>query len=90
LEQRSTDDVRTGRKAVPPEQPVIRKPFRVVLRRGLATNLHRLGVDGKTIQTLLRHSSVHTTREIYIKGVEGDAVARMKQLEAAIQPVRPN
>lgn len=59
-------------------------------RRGLATNLHRLGVDDKTIQTLLRHSSVHTTREIYIKGVEGDAVAAMKQLEAAIQPMRPN
>jgi integrase len=60
------------------------------LRRGLATNLHRLGVDDKTIQALLRHSSVHTTREIYVKGVEGDAAAAMKQLEAAIQPVRPN
>jgi integrase len=59
-------------------------------RRGLATNLHRLGVDDKTIQTLLRHSSVNTTREIYIKGVEGDAIAAMKQLEAAIRPVRPN
>jgi integrase len=59
-------------------------------RRGLATNLHRLGVDDKTIQTVLRHSSVQTTREIYIKGVDGDAIAAMKRLEAAIQPGRPN
>jgi integrase len=59
-------------------------------RRGLATNLHRLGVDDRSIQTLLRHSSVNTTREIYIKGVDGDAVAAMDRLEAAIQPVRPN
>jgi integrase len=59
-------------------------------RRGLATNLHRLGVDDKTIQTILRHSSVQTTREIYIKGVDGDSIAAMKRLEAAIQPTRPN
>jgi len=59
-------------------------------RRGLATNLHRLGVDDKTIQTILRHSSVQTTREIYIKGVDGDSIAAMKRLEAAIQPSRPN
>ena len=59
-------------------------------RRGLATNLHRLGVGDKTIQAILRHSSVQTTREIYIKSVEGDAVAAMKRLEAAIQPGRVN
>jgi integrase len=58
-------------------------------RRGLATNLHRLGVDDKAIQSLLRHSSVQTTREIYIKGFDGDAVAAMKRLETAIQ-FRPN
>ena len=44
----------------------------------------------KTIQTILRHSSVQTTREIYIKGFDGDAVAAMKQLEVAIQSRRPN
>jgi len=60
------------------------------LRRGLATNLHRLGVDDGTIQTILRHSSVQTTREIDIKGVEGDAAAGMKRLEAAIQLRRAN
>jgi integrase len=59
------------------------------LRRGLATNLHRLGVDDKTIQSILRHSSVHTTREIYIKGFDGDAAAAMARLETAIQS-RPN
>jgi integrase len=48
------------------------------LRRGLATNLQRLGVDDKTIQTILRHSNVQTTREIYIKGVDGDSIAAMK------------
>jgi integrase len=58
-------------------------------RRGLATNLHRIGVDDKTIQSILRHSSVQTTREIYIKGFDGDAVAAMKRLETAIQS-RPN
>jgi integrase len=58
-------------------------------RRGLATNLHRLGVDDKTIQSLLRHSSVQTTREIYIKGFDGDAVAATKRLETAIQS-QPN
>jgi integrase len=59
-------------------------------RRGLATNLHRLGVDDRTIQTILRHSSINTTREIYIKGVDGDTVAAMKRLEVAMQPVRLN
>jgi integrase len=58
-------------------------------RRGLATNLHGLGVDDKIIQTIPRHSSVQTTREIYIKGFEGDAVAAMKRLASAIQS-RPN
>jgi hypothetical protein len=61
-------------------------------RRGLATNLHRLGVDDKTIQTILRHSSVQTTREIYIKGVSSDATAAMGRLEVAIQnqSAKPN
>jgi len=61
-------------------------------RRGLATNLHRLGVDDKTIQTILRHSSVQTTREIYIKGVSSDATAAMERLEVAIQnqSAKPN
>jgi len=61
-------------------------------RRGLASNLHRLGVDDKTIQTIFRHSSVQTTREIYIKGVSSDATAAMGRLEVALQnqPTKPN
>ena len=63
-----------------------------IITYGLATNLHRLGVDDKTIQTILRHSSVHTTREIYIKGVSSGATAAMERLEVAIQnqSAKPN
>jgi len=31
-------------------------------RRGLATNLHALGVDDKTIQAILRHSNIGNTQ----------------------------
>jgi integrase len=54
-------------------------------RRGLATNLHRLGVDDKTIQGILRHSSLATTQEIYIKTVGLDATTAMEKLEAALE-----
>src|SRR5215467_9519172 len=53
-------------------------------RRGLATNLHRLGVDDKTIQAILRHSNVAVTHACYIKTVSADAVKAMQQLESAI------
>jgi integrase len=53
-------------------------------RRGLATNLHRLGVDDKTIQAILRHSNVAVTQACYIKTVSADAVTAMQQLESAI------
>ena len=36
-------------------------------RRGLATNLHRLGVSDKVIQQILRHANVTTTINIYVK-----------------------
>jgi integrase len=35
----------------------------------LATNLHALGVDDKTIQAILRHSNIGITHNIYIKSV---------------------
>lgn len=38
-------------------------------RRGLATTLHQLGVDDKTIQAILRHSNVGITMNIYVKSV---------------------
>lgn len=54
-------------------------------RRGLATNLHQLGVNDKTIQEILRHSSLATTQEIYIKTVSAESAAAMKKLEAALE-----
>ncbi len=35
-------------------------------RRGLATNLHTLGIDGKTIQSILRHSTLALTMNIFV------------------------
>jgi integrase len=52
-------------------------------RRGLATNLHSLGIPDKTIQAILRHSSVAITQSAYIKTVDGAAAFAMKVLEAA-------
>ena len=49
-------------------------------RRGLATNLHRLGVPVRVIQQILRHGNVSSTG-IYIKAIEEDAVAAMRLFE---------
>jgi hypothetical protein len=38
-------------------------------RRGLARELHRLGVSDKVIQQILRHANVPTTINIYVKMV---------------------
>jgi hypothetical protein len=46
-------------------------------RRGLATNLHRLGVSDKVIQQILRHANVTTTINIYLKMVTEDAEEAM-------------
>ena len=53
-------------------------------RRGLATNLYRLGVPDKTIQAILRHSNLATTQNIYIQNVSADARTGMLRLEAAV------
>jgi integrase len=50
-------------------------------RRGLATNLYRLGVKDKDIQAILRHANVSTTLNIYVKSVSSDATAAMNALE---------
>jgi integrase len=52
-------------------------------RRGLATNLHRLGVQDEIIQRILRHSNVGVTQNCYIKTVDADVVAAMRSLENA-------
>ena len=53
-------------------------------RRGLATNLHRLGVPDKLIQAILRHEDVRTTQRSYIKTMPEDVTNAMKQLEEKI------
>jgi integrase len=53
-------------------------------RRGLATNLNRIGVDVRTIQAILRHSNVTTTLGFYIKTSSGDSVAALRRLEKAM------
>ena len=50
-------------------------------RRGLATNLYRLGVPDKTIQAILRHANLSTTMNAYVKSVPADAAAAMKAFE---------
>jgi integrase len=53
-------------------------------RRGLATNLKKLGIPDTIIQAILRHTSVSTTQKFYIKTVREDAVGAMRQWEARI------
>lgn len=55
------------------------------LRRGLGTNLHDLGIQDKTIQTILRHSNVSVTQGYYIKPRQNAGVDAMKKLSAAFQ-----
>lgn len=57
-------------------------------RRGLATNLHRLGVPDKTIQAILRHSNLSTSMNSYVKSVPADASAAMRKLEAICTSIR--
>ncbi len=49
-------------------------------RRGLATNLHAIGIDDKTIQTILRHSNINLTMNIYVKTVSESQVNAMDAL----------
>ena len=53
-------------------------------RRGLATNLHDLGVDDITIQRVLRHSSVEVTRKSYIRTLPEQSVDAMSRLEGKL------
>jgi integrase len=50
-------------------------------RRGLATNLHDLGVNDKTTQAILRHANVAVTQAAYIKTLPAQSIAAMQQLE---------
>ena len=50
-------------------------------RRGLAANLHTLGVDDKTIRAILRHSNVGLTMNVYVKSVSESQVSALEKLE---------
>jgi hypothetical protein len=64
---------------------------RHAFRRGLPTNLHRLGISDNVIQQILRHANVTTTMDIYVKTVSSDAAAAMKTLQTTcattVQPL---
>lgn len=49
-------------------------------RRGLATNLYSQGVADKVIQGILRHESVETTMDIYVKTVPKSAIEALDAL----------
>ena len=53
-------------------------------RRGLGTNLYRLGVPEKTIQAILRHANVSTTNTYYIKSAADDTRVAMAKLEKLV------
>jgi integrase len=53
-------------------------------RRGLGTNLYRLGVPEKTIQAILRHANVSTTNTYYIKSAADDTRIAMAKLEKLV------
>jgi len=53
-------------------------------RRGLATNLHDLGIPDKVIQAILRHEDVKTTQRSYIITMPTVVTEAMKRLEANI------
>lgn len=55
-------------------------------RRGLATNLHELGVTDIVIQAILRHSNVSVTRACYVlnDAVDPQSLAALEALESAV------
>jgi hypothetical protein len=56
------------------------------IRRGLTSNLYELGISGKVILSILRHSSINTTMEIYVQTDQTASRDATQKLEAAIFP----
>ncbi|HJY87872.1 MAG TPA: site-specific integrase [Candidatus Acidoferrales bacterium] len=54
-------------------------------RRGLGTNLHRLGVEDKTIQAILRHSNIGLTMNVYVKSMAESQINAMDAVGSALQ-----
>ena len=53
-------------------------------RRGLATNLNKMGVDPKVVQAIMRHAYFETTMNHYVKAVPESARKAMENLEKLI------
>jgi hypothetical protein len=53
-------------------------------RRGLGSNLYRMGVPDMVIQRILRHANVSTTAMYYIKTAADDVRNAMSKLESHI------
>jgi integrase len=65
--------------------PFVPKDWRTgwhAFRRGLATNLHALGVEDKTIQAILRHSTLVLTMNVYVKTVGESQTNALDSLSA--------
>jgi len=58
-------------------------------RRGLATVLHDRGVDDLTIQSIMRHADVSTTRRCYIKRLPKQSIAAMEQFNELVCTKKP-
>jgi integrase len=58
-------------------------------RRGLGSNLYRLGVPDIVIQRILRHANVSTTATYYIKTAADDVKHAMEKLEKHIPQTAP-
>jgi glycerol dehydrogenase-like iron-containing ADH family enzyme len=56
----------------------------LAFRLGLATNLHDLGIPDKTIQVILRRAKVAVTQNSYIKTLDSQSIAAMRQLESLV------
>ena len=54
-------------------------------RRGLASNLNRLGVDDSVIQAILRHSDIAVTQALYIKPVPLEAIEAMRRFSTVLE-----
>ena len=57
-------------------------------RRGLGSNLYRLGVPEIVIQRILRHANVSTTAGYYIKTAADDVRVAMEKLEDSVGDLR--
>jgi len=53
-------------------------------RRGLGSNLYRLGIHELVIQKIRRHSNVSTTTTYYVKSTSADVTQAMDQLEKSL------